>query len=840
MFSRKKERSSADRHESAKKMGLLEVPDMDSFMAMHGGDDDDDDDLEAELAALTGESPTKPKQKKTPLPMSHIERLAAESMKDVDDDVDDEDLENDEELLAELQELQTDDTPEPSPSLKPSPKPQSGTNQEMITLIRDRREMYETAIENAKTAGDTSKARRYDRGLKTLKDLEKSAKAGRSVNEDDIPPPVATGKPKPAEQPTPMETQETPQVTVPDNRRVDVQETHRAESKPPASPKRDENYQAKHQMLTQRKGQYKVAALSAKKSGDIATATKYIKIAKQFEMVIEAMEQGRDVDLSNVPPPPPEPGAPPPREPGSLSATAGPSSPPKRSPSPQPPSNESPPEAFAVPSVPKTAMEALQQRLEKYQSAEESAKKEENSSKARRMGRIVKQFQDAIKKEKLGKPVDYDELPCPPGYPPIPGTKEASQTAAGLPVSPPNAAPAAARSPTAIAAPTTQPAPQTSPQRRTSPPKKAMAGLPVHEQQAQLLRERQKQYKMAALQAKKDGNMEEAKRLLGTAKGFDQMITAADSGLPVNLKSLPPPPSAETDFEMVEAGDLSELTGDREKMYKKIEDILKKQIETCNSNSQYFTQLGDIASAKEFDKSSTHCRQDLDTVKNAYAHGDPVPRFHYAQKTFRMVRCNTDLNDNEIEISIIRGINFYLPSGMQSSELNTYVKYELPYPKDDDGQSGKTNTVKQTNNPEYDAKYNLHVIDRKQRSLGRHFKRLVLKLDVYFERGFFKSDKCLGQGSLKLADLENKCEIHEGVKLMEGRKAVGGTLEVKVRVRQPVGSPEVQDIKEKWLVIDGVNRASPMAAASSGQRISPQKATSPSSQRSESKACNII
>jgi len=35
-------------------------------------------------------------------------------------------------------------------------------------------------------------------------------------------------------------------------------------------------------------------------------------------------------------------------------------------------------------------MEALQQRLDKYQSATDQAKKEGNSSKARRMGRIVK------------------------------------------------------------------------------------------------------------------------------------------------------------------------------------------------------------------------------------------------------------------------------------------------------------------------------------------------------------------------------------------------------------------------------------------------------------------
>nr|5VO5_A Chain A, Coiled-coil and C2 domain-containing protein 1-like,GH13992p [Drosophila melanogaster] len=61
-------------------------------------------------------------------------------------------------------------------------------------------------------------------------------------------------------------------------------------------------------------------------------------------------------------------------------------------------------------------LEALQQRLEKYQSVEAAAKAENNSGKARRFGRIVKQYEDAIKLYKAGKPVPYDELPVPPGF----------------------------------------------------------------------------------------------------------------------------------------------------------------------------------------------------------------------------------------------------------------------------------------------------------------------------------------------------------------------------------------------------------------------------------------
>lgn len=48
------------------------------------------------------------------------------------------------------------------------------------------------------------------------------------------------------------------------------------------------------------------------------------------------------------------------------------------------------PKSLESPPPPKDVAEALQQRLEKYQSAMDQAKKEGNSSKARRMGRIVK------------------------------------------------------------------------------------------------------------------------------------------------------------------------------------------------------------------------------------------------------------------------------------------------------------------------------------------------------------------------------------------------------------------------------------------------------------------
>ena len=69
---------------------------------------------------------------------------------------------------------------------------------------------------------------------------------------------------------------------------------------------------------------------------------------------------------------------------------------------------------------PKTPLEALHQRLDKYWDCLDSAKADGNGSKERRMGRIVRQYEDAIRAVQAGEQVDFSELPTPPGFPPIP------------------------------------------------------------------------------------------------------------------------------------------------------------------------------------------------------------------------------------------------------------------------------------------------------------------------------------------------------------------------------------------------------------------------------------
>jgi coiled-coil and C2 domain-containing protein 1 len=142
---------------------------------------------------------------------------------------------------------------------------------------------------------------------------------------------------------------------------------------------------------------------------------------QQFDPVIAAVLEGQPVDLSAMPSAPP----------GSLAAASvsvGQKEDGERQrasediqalPSSElavaAPSDEPEADIYSAPPAPVSVMEALEQRLSKYRSVEQDARDDGNVSKARRMGRIVKQYENAIKLHSAGKPIPVDDLPTPPG-----------------------------------------------------------------------------------------------------------------------------------------------------------------------------------------------------------------------------------------------------------------------------------------------------------------------------------------------------------------------------------------------------------------------------------------
>ncbi|KAH8276398.1 hypothetical protein KR018_000285 [Drosophila ironensis] len=829
MFARKKPEPAKRRQHDLSQFGLTEIPDDFDPSAGYGDDDAADSDLEAELAAIAGGGASKPKAKPKAklVPASDLDKMIADSLRDVSDDEDDDNLENDSDLLGELSGIAGLEEKEEEPAAEPEKQPEEEpvqtflptTTVDTLSIIRQRLEMYKQAEANAKAGGDAGKARRFARGLKTLQDLHRQAAAGKTINVDDIPPEVsvkpAAQAPEEASEPAPASTPTSPP---PVPARAAPAPPKPAPAPPTPAPAAAAPANPLVAQMRSRQNEYKAAALQSKRSGDTATALQFLKVVKQFDVVVKMCEEGQEVDLSDMPPPPGE----------FLEFLAkmqgGAAEPEAAAPAPQP--EPAPMEPPAAPTAPGNMLEALQQRLEKYQSVEAAAKAENNSGKARRFGRIVKQYEDAIKLYKAGKPVPYDELPVPPGFGPLPTAEAAPAPPTSLPTSPKSppatASTSAGGTPSSSSAATpTAPRKSPSPQKPRELTTRTSGNQTTNnlaEQQMKLLLERQKEFKVAAIEAKKAGEIDQAKEYLKIYKGFDSLLNAASSGLPVDLSTLPVPPSQrdnlEASFAIVSAEEC-DPNDDICEIGIRIEEQLAKQLMMCKNTRDHHKAMGDVAGMNRFENLALTVQKDLDLVRYSKRKNQALPKFHYEKRNFNIVHCNTDLTDSELEIVVSRGINYNVAN---PKEVDTYVRVEFPLLNDESFKT-KTNVIRDTSSPDYDERFKVEI-QRSNRQFQRIFKRHGVKFEIYSRgcsldccglsrklplccfRGFLRSDTLIGTVNVKLQPLETKCDIHDTYDLMDGRKQVGGKLEVKVRVRNPILTKQIEHINEKWLVLD--------------------------------------
>uniref|UniRef100_A0A672HCN5 Coiled-coil and C2 domain-containing protein 1B n=1 Tax=Salarias fasciatus TaxID=181472 RepID=A0A672HCN5_SALFA len=744
--------------------------------------------------------------------MAEIEKMAALCMRDLDDeDMGDEDLDDDEDLLAELNEVLEDDMDSSPPGLPPAvtptapkvnrtPQPASPASPAasgasgLESRLMERIEMYTTAISNAKAAGETSKVRRYDRGLKTLQSMLTSAKKGKPVNEEEMPPPVALGAPsKAAGQPAPFETPEPPApAPVPS---PPVNQRPQREAPPPATNTKPVHLSEMFsfvvfyfllpspcselkQAVLARQREYKLAAIHAKQNGAIDQAKQYYLTAK----VPSA--------LSSLPPPPGRFNL--------LKETLNllfPALPVTFT------DFESPAQvATSDLPAPSSVGEALQQRMDIYKSAAEGAKSKGDDRKARMHQRIVKQYQDAIRAHKAGRPVSLADLPVPPGCPPLQGSEGGQQqsfigaleTAMKIANQDEDAEDEdeggqreAAKSP----------APQTP--GGSSAPKLGQKGLFI------LLFHVGLHTRNKTLHEDMTG----AAQHLRHAKGLDPMVEAAKSGLPVDITKIPNAPVNEEDFVLARSR-TSPVSPRSSEKYHGLLDLLRKQYEKCLHLSHQFTSMGSVSEALKFEKLSGECMKDIELLKDCYAKGHPVPKCRTEERTLNSVKSYPNLTPNDLVLYVIRGVNLPAPSGVSANDLDASVKFEFPFPSSEEAQRDKTNTMKNTNSPEFKEQFKLNI-SRTHRGFKRVVQSKGIKFEVIHKGGLFKTDKVVGTAHLKLEALENHCEIREIIEVMDGRKATGGKLEVRVKIREPLSGVDLQPVTEKWVVLDPVSPLSP-------------------------------
>lgn len=436
----------------------------------------------------------------------------------------------------------------------------------------------------------------------------------------------------------------------------------------------------------------------------------------------------------------------------------------------------------------------LQARLDVYKSVLKAAEDDGNASKARRYKRIIKQYADAIALDKAGKPVPLEELPSPPGFPPL------------VPVKSEPPSPLPSRSNSFIRGTQEEGASDLPPDDGNESSTINEDITPVvptkttrSEKQTAILRERQKEYRNAALAAKREGQIDKAKEYLKICKGFDRVIQASESGFPVDLTTLPVSLKEEKEAEdnFQETANVGVADCDNSELYDNLEKELTDQLKMCMNTRNHFKMNGDIANANHFEQYALRFKKDLNFVKASRSRNNPVPKFHYQTKTFSAIQSNTDLTDNELELTIIQGINYKVSN---PNDVDTYVMYEFPYPSSSPP-SGRTSTIKNTNNPVYDTRV-VFPINREASACQRVFKRHGIKLEVWSKGGFFHRDSSLGTVVVKLMPLGKDIKIHEAFDLMNGRRPAGGKLEVKVRIRDPIAGKKVETVSEKWLIID--------------------------------------
>ncbi|KAF6344158.1 coiled-coil and C2 domain containing 1B [Rhinolophus ferrumequinum] len=835
---------------AAKQLGLF-VEFRPEDMLLGTEETEDDGDLEAELLALTGEVGTigrKPAPKgQGPLPMTHIEKLAADCMRDEEEEEEDEGLEEDADLLSELQEvlgadedagpLDDDETvscdgsgekgqeniepPVQTTLLTASvPAAQVGGPQGLQALLEDRIHNYRGAAANAKEAGEAAKARRYERGLKMLESQLAAVRKGRKINEDEIPPPVASGKKPLAPQETANRSPEADPPAAP-TLEPDASQPEMSLLGSPgisAPPDSDPDPRA---LLLVRQREYKVAALNAKRAGDLDCARELMRIGKRFGAVLEALEKGDPVDLSAMPPAPED-----------LKPLSQPSKA-LRIPSVVPPAVERVQQVMAPDTPitpvahpePQTVLDALQQRLNKYREAGIQARGSGDERKARMHERIAKQYQDAIRAHRAGRKVDFAELPVPPGFPPIPGLEPTAGTeedavaatlaAAQKLATSEDAAPAeededeppghlqdesAAQAPVAK-----KPAQPLVPSSRPLPQPKASSSKeslnPSVREQLTLLEARRLQYQRAAVQAKRGQDLEQAKAHLRVAKCLEAQIIQVRAGRPIDLSKVPSPlTDEEGDFILIHHEDLR-LSQKAEEVYTQLQKMLLEQQEKCLLFSKQFMHQGNVAETTRFEKLADDRKKQLEILQLAQAQGLDPPSHHFELKTFQTVRIFSELNSTEMHLVIVRGMNLPAPPGVTPDDLDAFVRFEFHYPNSDQAQKSKTAVVKNTNSPEFDQLFKLNI-NRNHRGFRRVIQSKGIKFEIFHKGSFFRSDKLVGTAHLKLERLENECEIREILEVVDGRKPTGGKLEVKVRLREPLSGQDVQMVTENWLVLE--------------------------------------
>ncbi|KAJ8375223.1 hypothetical protein SKAU_G00058030 [Synaphobranchus kaupii] len=478
----------------------------------------------------------------------------------------------------------------------------------------------------------------------------------------------------------------------------------------------------------------------------------------------------------------------------------------------------------ATPAVlpqPKSILEALEQRMAKYQEAYTQATATGDDRKARMHERIAKQYQSAIRAHKAGRAVNLEELPVPPGFPPISGQeKERSEqdfsgvleAAKKLALEEGKGDDDEEKKKPLVKQKSRKPMLAVCPMAHDSAPSAKQSCIAVlfqssakngreeglsseAHQQRDFLDGRGKQSMKVGVQAKQKDDLEQDRNSIHTVSGNTTDVTK-------EALSLVPSPPADEDDDFVVINHIDVQISQRtDQVYSQLSVLLKEQYEKCVNYSSQFSHLGNITETIKFEKMAESCKKNMETLEQSQAQGRDPPKHCFEERTYRTTRIFPELSSTEMVVTIVKGMNLPAPRGLAAQHLNAFVRFEFQYPSSEQPQSHKTAVIRKTSSPEYNQSFTL-TINRNHRGLRRVIQSKGLKLEVVHKGGFLRSDKPVGCAVLKLDKLETGSEMREIIEVTEGRKTTGGRLEVRVRLREPLSGQDLQTTTERWLVLE--------------------------------------
>ncbi|KAL3093100.1 hypothetical protein niasHT_022550 [Heterodera trifolii] len=427
------------------------------------------------------------------------------------------------------------------------------------------------------------------------------------------------------------------------------------------------------------------------------------------------------------------------------------------------------------------AKNLLVHRRKLYMDRSLAAKRANDRAAAIEAFQTVKMFNQALQAISGGAQLSEDDLcqipPSPPPYEPPPTQSLAKDSCQISKDSPPVALP----DDSAIRKPIVHPS---------------------MSEELQLVLTRQLQLKREALAAKKRGDLTTAKEFLSLALRVGQMVEAAKCGIPIDIQQLPELHSNASALPKSATRKMETINEETLKKCKLLEKELIKQIAFCEERMSKFQSAGDSKNTLLYEGLLQQSKNDLQRVQLAALGQTQLPNFKLPELSLPIIQLNSSISDDKLMLRIKKVEHLKLPEGWKPSDCALYVFFKFPFPHGTH-QTGRTPTIKGTNSPEFTDVFQLDI-NRKTKQFLRICKRQPLKLEIYQKGGFLRSDKLFANADIPMQELEKSATICSSFPLLEGRKKMGGNVQIEIHIRKPLGDAfdAATNTKRKWVKLD--------------------------------------